>query len=59
MAELIKIYQENPHPRAIEKVVKSLKNGGLVIYPTDTVYALGCDVKNLKAMQYLAEWMLI
>ena len=55
MAELIKIYQENPHPRAIEKVVKSLKNGGLVIYPTDTVYALGCDVKNLKAMQYLAQ----
>tara|TARA_B000000477_G_scaffold122077_1_gene125556 strand:+ start:465 stop:620 length:156 start_codon:yes stop_codon:yes gene_type:complete len=51
MAELIKIYPENPHPRAIEKVVKSLKNGGLVIYPTDTVYALGCDVKNLKAMQ--------
>jgi tRNA threonylcarbamoyl adenosine modification protein (Sua5/YciO/YrdC/YwlC family) len=38
MAELIKIYPENPHPRAIEKVVKSLKNGGLVIYPTDTVY---------------------
>jgi tRNA threonylcarbamoyl adenosine modification protein (Sua5/YciO/YrdC/YwlC family) len=55
MAELIKIYPENPHPRAIEKVVKSLKNGGLVIYPTDTVYALGCDVKNLKAMQYLAQ----
>ena len=55
MAELIKIYPENPHPRAIEKVVKSLKNGGVVIYPTDTVYALGCDVKNLKAMQYLAQ----
>ena len=55
MAELIKIYPENPHPRAIEKVVKSLKNGGVVIYPTDTVYALGCDVKNLKAMEYLAQ----
>lgn len=55
MSELIKIYSKNPHPRAMEKVVNILKNGGLVIYPTDTVYALGCDIKNLKAMQRLAQ----
>lgn len=55
MAEFVKIYPENPHPRAVAKVVNALKKGGLVIYPTDTVYALGCDSKNLKAMQRLAQ----
>ena len=45
MAQLIKIYEENPNPKAIKKVVEVLKNGGLVIFPTDTVYALGCDIK--------------
>lgn len=55
MAELIKIYEENIQPRQIEKVVSILKKGGLVIYPTDTVYGLGCDITNLKAMQNLAK----
>ncbi len=55
MAEFLKIYPENPHPRMVDKVVQSLRRGGLVIYPTDTVYALGCDVKHLKAMQRLAQ----
>ncbi|MGC6438151.1 MAG: L-threonylcarbamoyladenylate synthase [Flavobacteriaceae bacterium] len=55
MAEFVKIYPENPHPRAVSKVVNAFKKGGLVIYPTDTVYALGCDSKNLKAMQRLAQ----
>lgn len=55
MAEFIKIYPENPHPRAVTKVVNALNKGGLVIYPTDTVYALGCDSKNLKAMHRLAQ----
>jgi len=54
MAELLKLYSENPHPRTIDKVVDVLKRGGLVIYPTDTVYALGCDVKNTKAMERIA-----
>lgn len=54
MAELLKLYSENPHPRTLDKVVDILKRGGLVIYPTDTVYALGCDVKNTKAMERIA-----
>ena len=41
MAELLKIYPENPKPKAIEKVVETQKKGGLIIYPTDTVYGLG------------------
>ena len=55
MAEFIKIYPENPNPREIQKVVKVLKNGGLVIYPTDTVYGLGCDITNIKALERIAQ----
>ena len=55
MAEFIKIYNENPNQKAIDKVVKVLKNGGLVIYPTDTVYGLGCDITNTKALEKIAK----
>ncbi|MGQ1890960.1 L-threonylcarbamoyladenylate synthase [Thermophagus sp. OGC60D27] len=48
---LIKIYPQNPNPREIEKVVKILRDGGIVIYPTDTVYGLGCDINNTKALE--------
>ena len=54
MAEFIKIYNENPNPKEIAKVVKVLQKGGLVIYPTDTVYGLGCDITNAKAMEKIA-----
>lgn len=54
MAEFIKIYNENPNQKAIDKVVKVLKKGGLVIYPTDTVYGLGCDITNNKALERIA-----
>ncbi|HUH50544.1 MAG TPA: L-threonylcarbamoyladenylate synthase [Flavobacterium sp.] len=54
MAQLIKIYPENPNEKEIAKVVKILKNGGLVIYPTDTVYGLGCDITNTKALEKIA-----
>lgn len=54
MAQLIKIYKENIEPRAIKKVVDVLRDGGLVIYPTDTVYGLGCDITNTKALEKLA-----
>ncbi|MCQ0110782.1 L-threonylcarbamoyladenylate synthase [Zhouia amylolytica] len=54
MAELIRIYEENPNPREIAKVVAVLKRGGLIIYPTDTVYGLGCDITNSKALQKIA-----
>lgn len=54
MAELIKIYPENPNPKAISKVVDCLRDGGLVIYPTDTVYGLGCDITKSKALERIA-----
>ncbi|MEX0273873.1 MAG: L-threonylcarbamoyladenylate synthase [Flavobacteriaceae bacterium] len=54
MAEFIKIYPENPHPREVAKVVEVLRSGGLIIYPTDTVYGLGCDISNTKALERLA-----
>ena len=55
MAELLKIYPENPNPKALQKVVEVLKRGGLVIYPTDTVYGLGCDITNIKALERIAK----
>lgn len=55
MAQFIKIYPENPNEREIAKVVKVLKDGGLVIYPTDTVYGLGCDITNTKALEKIAK----
>lgn len=55
MADFIKIYSNNPSEAAIAKVVKVLKEGGLVIYPTDTVYGLGCDITNSKALERIAK----
>ncbi len=55
MSELIKIYDENPNPKEISKVVNILKNGGLIIYPTDTVYGMGCDISNNKALEKIAK----
>ncbi|SKB66885.1 L-threonylcarbamoyladenylate synthase [Maribacter arcticus] len=54
MAEFIKIYEENPNPKEIKRVVEVLRKGGLVIYPTDTVYGLGCDITNSKALEKIA-----
>jgi len=54
MAEFIKIYNDNPNPAAIASVVDVLKKGGLVIFPSDTVYALGCDITNNKALEKVA-----
>ena len=55
MAQLIRIYEKNPNPKEIAKVVKVLKDGGLIIYPTDTVYGLGCDITNTKALEKIAK----
>jgi tRNA threonylcarbamoyl adenosine modification protein (Sua5/YciO/YrdC/YwlC family) len=52
---LIKIYPENPNEKAIEQVVDVLRKGGLIIYPTDTVYGLGCDITNHKAIEAVAK----
>lgn len=55
MAEFIKIYPDKPSEAAIAKVVKVLQNGGLIIYPTDTVYGLGCDITNSRALEKIAK----
>lgn len=55
MSQFIKIYPENPNQKEVEKAVKILKNGGLIIYPTDTVYGLGCDITNTKALEKIAK----
>ncbi|WP_291138155.1 L-threonylcarbamoyladenylate synthase [Flavobacterium sp. UBA7663] len=55
MSEIIKIYEDKPSEAAIKKVVEVLKNGGLIIYPTDTVYGLGCDITNSRALEKLAK----
>ncbi|UOK41840.1 MULTISPECIES: L-threonylcarbamoyladenylate synthase [Flavobacterium] len=55
MAQFIKIYPENPSEKEIAKVIKVLKEGGLIIYPTDTVYGLGCDITNTKALERIAK----
>lgn len=55
MAEFIKIYEENPDPKKISRVVDIVRKGGLIIYPSDTVYALGCDIRNTKALDRVAK----
>ena len=52
---LIKIYPENPNQKEIDKVVNVLRDGGLVIYPTDTVYAMGCDALNVRAVERICQ----
>ena len=54
MADFIKLYNENPNEKDIAKVVELLRHGGLIIYPTDTVYGLGCDITNTKALEKIA-----
>ena len=52
---LLKIYPENPNPKAIGQVVEVLRKGGLIIYPTDTVYGLGCDITNHRAIERICQ----
>ena len=54
-ADYIKLYPENPSPRHLNTIVDCLRKGGLIIYPTDTVYGLGCDITHIKALQRLAQ----
>jgi tRNA threonylcarbamoyl adenosine modification protein (Sua5/YciO/YrdC/YwlC family) len=53
---LLKIYPENPNPKDIRQVVEVLRNGGIIIYPTDTVYGLGCDITNGRAVERIARY---
>lgn len=51
----LKIYPENPNPREIQKAVDCLENGGIIIYPTDTIYGIGCDIFKQKAVERITE----
>lgn len=53
-AELIKLYPENPDPRKIQKIVDVLRDGGVIIYPTDTIYGMGCNIHNQRAVERIA-----
>lgn len=55
MAAIYKIYQENPQPRVINKVVDALKKGAVIVYPTDTTYGLGADIMNKKAIERILQ----
>lgn len=52
---IIKIHPETPSLRLLRKAAECLRNGGVIIYPTDTVYALGCDINQPKAVQRVAQ----
>ena len=52
---LLKIYPNNPNEKHLQQVVECLKDGGLIIYPTDTVYGLGCDIYQAKAIERLCQ----
>jgi tRNA threonylcarbamoyl adenosine modification protein (Sua5/YciO/YrdC/YwlC family) len=52
-AELIKLFPENPDPRKVNRIVEVLKKGGVIIYPTDTIYGIGCDLFNRQAIDRL------
>lgn len=53
---MVKIYSENPNPKAITRVAEILRNGGIVIYPTDTVYAIGCDIFQPRAVEKVCKF---
>jgi Sua5/YciO/YrdC/YwlC family protein len=48
---LIKLYEDNPNARVIRKIANVLREGGMIIYPTDTVYAIGCDIFHARAVE--------
>lgn len=52
---LVKLYPENPNQKEIDKIVQVLQDGGLIIYPTDTVYAIGCDALNVRAVEEICK----
>ena len=54
-AELLKIHPDNPEPRKIAKVVEVLRNGGVIIYPTDTIYGIGCDIFDQRAVERVCQ----
>lgn len=55
MAQFIKVYEENPSAKEIKRIVDVLRNDGIIIYPTDTVYGLGCDITSNRALERIAQ----
>lgn len=56
-AEFLQIHPKNPEPRKINQVVEVLREGGIIIYPTDTIYGIGCDLMNRKSIERLCHIM--
>ena len=56
-AELLRIHPLNPEGRKIQRTVDVLKRGGIIIYPTDTIYGIGCDLMNRKSIERLCQIM--
>jgi len=52
---LIRLYEQNPNRREIDKIIDILREGGIIIYPTDTVYAMGCDALNVRAVEKICK----
>lgn len=52
---LIKLYTDNPNVKVVQKIANALKEGGLIIYPTDTVYAIGCDIFHARAVERICK----
>lgn len=55
MSVLLQIHPANPNPRNVKAVLECLRDGGIIIYPTDTVYGMGCDPRQSKALDRLAQ----
>ncbi len=53
---IYRIYPENPNPKEIDRVVQILQEGGVIVYPTDTIYGLGCDIFNSKAVEKVCRY---
>lgn len=56
MAQILSIHPDNPQQRKIDEAIACLKKGGLIIYPTDTVYGIGCDLHNARAVERLCRF---
>ena len=52
---LIRLYEQNINIRELDKIIETLKEGGIIIYPTDTVYAMGCDALNVRAIEKICK----
>jgi tRNA threonylcarbamoyl adenosine modification protein (Sua5/YciO/YrdC/YwlC family) len=52
---LLKLYTDSPNPRVVQKIANALREGGLIIYPTDTVYAIGCDIFHARAVEKICK----